>query len=372
MAVSFLTKVEISSQNLLFNLQQFRKRIGPKVKLMAVVKANAYGHGVNQVAQIVAKNGVDWFGVNNLKEGLEIRRLGINLPVLILGYVPLTALKTAVENNLSLGVCNRETVENLPAEAKIHLKIETGINRQGIKLVEILDFVSLCQKKAIKIEGVYTHYANIEDTIDSSFAFAQLAKFKKVLAVLKKAKIKIHLRHTACSAAVILFPQTFFNMVRVGIGLYGFWPSKETKISAQQARIKLQLKPVLAWKTKVVQIKSVPKGETIGYGRTFKTLRKSKIAVLPVGYWDGYDRKLSNTGMVLIHGQFAPVVGRICMNMFMVDITDIADVKVEEEAVLIGRQGKNEITVEELAQKIGTINYEVVTRINSQIKREVV
>jgi len=246
----------------------------------------------------VAENGADWLGVNNLEEGLQIRRLGINLPVLILGYVPLAVLKTAAENNLSLVVYDRETVKELPAGAKVHLKIETGTNRQGIR-----------PEKA---------------------------------------------------------------MVRVGIGLYGLLPSKETRIFAQQAKAKFQLKPVLTWKTRIVQVKIVPKTETVSYGRTWRASRQSKIAVLPVGYYDGYDRKLSNCGRVLIHGQFVSVAGRICMNMTMVDVTDIANVKLEDEVILIGRQGKNEVTAEELAEKIGTINYEVVSRINPLIPRKVV
>lgn len=348
--------IEISSQNLIYNLQQFRKKIGPKVKLMAVVKANAYGHGIKQVSQIAAKNGADWLGVNNLEEGLQIRQLDIKLPVLILGYVPLAALKTAAKNNLSLVVYNRETAKNLPAGAKVHFKIETGTNRQGIRPENARDFAKFCQKRGLKIEGIYTHFANIEDTTDYSFVMEQLEKFKKI-------KIKAPLRHTACTAATILFPQTFFNMVRVGIGLYGLLPSGE---------IEFQLKPVLTWKTKIAQVKIVPKGETVSYGRTWQASRRSKVAVLPIGYYDGYDRKLSNCGRVLIHGQFAPVVGRVCMNMTMVDVTDITDVELENEVVLIGKQGKNEIAAEELAQKIGTINYEVVSRINPLIPRKVV
>ncbi|KPJ70313.1 hypothetical protein AMJ51_02305, partial [Microgenomates bacterium DG_75] len=179
--------------------------------------------------------------------------------------------------------------------------------------------------------------------------------------------------HTACSAAIILYPQTYFDLVRLGISLYGLWPSREVKILVNRSKKpKVELKPVLSWKARVVQVKKVSKGETIGYGRTFRTNREMKIAVVPVGYWDGYDRKLSNNGRVLIKGQFCPIVGRVCMNMFMVDVSEIPHLRLEEEVILIGKQGKNEITVEELAEKIGTINYEMITRINPLIPRKVV
>lgn len=350
------------------------------MKIMAVVKANAYGHGIGEVAKIVSLNGGDWLGVNSLEEGMLLREEGITLPILILGYIPLTKIGEAVKNNLSFVVYNQRTIKKanqeakkLGQEAKAHLKIETGTNRQGIKIKDVSSFTKFCLKqKNIFLEGIYTHYANIEDTLDPGFAMEQLEVFKKALQLIKEVNIKIPIRHTACSAATILFDKTFFDLVRVGIGLYGLWPSPETKISAQEKKIKIDLHPVLTWKTKVAQIKEVPQGETISYGRTYRTGRKSKIAILPVGYWDGYDRRLSNSGRVLIGSQFAPVVGRVCMNMIMVDVTDIPKVEVEDEVVLLGKQGKNEITAEEIAQKVGTINYEIVTRINPELPRKVV
>lgn len=380
MTKSFLNTVEISKKALVYNLKQFRKRVGKKVKIMAVVKANAYGHGIGEVAKIVSLNGGDWLGVNSLEEGMLLREEGITLPILILGYIPLTKIGEAVKNNLSFVVYNQRTIKKanqeakkLGQEAKAHLKIETGTNRQGIKIKDVSSFTKFCLKqKNIFLEGIYTHYANIEDTLDPGFAMEQLEVFKKALQLIKEVNIKIPIRHTACSAATILFDKTFFDLVRVGIGLYGLWPSPETKISAQEKKIKIDLHPVLTWKTKVAQIKEVPQGETISYGRTYRTGRKSKIAILPVGYWDGYDRRLSNSGRVLIGSQFAPVVGRVCMNMIMVDVTDIPKVEVEDEVVLLGKQGKNEITAEEIAQKVGTINYEIVTRINPELPRKVV
>lgn len=369
--------IEISKKNLIHNLHQFRKTVGKKVKIMAVVKANAYGHGIREVSKIVSQKGADWLGVNSLEEGIVLREEKIKLPILVMGYIPLAKLREAIKNNLSFVVYNRETIKQaegqaskLGKKAKVHLKLETGTNRQGISIKEIIPFTKFCLTlKNVFLEGIYTHYANIEDSLDPSFAMEQLRKFKKALQIIKVAGINIPIKHTACTAATILFPETHFDLVRIGIGLYGLWPSRETRLSAGNS---LKLKPVLSWRTKVVQIKTVEKGESVGYGRIWWANRKSKIAVLPVGYWDGYDRGLSNSGRVLIKGQFAPVVGRVCMNMIMVDVTNIPGVKTEDEVALIGKQGKNELTAEEIAQKLGTINYEIVTRINPLLPRKVV
>jgi alanine racemase len=374
-----LTWVEIKQKALLSNLRQFRQRVGKKTKIMAVVKANAYGHGIKEVTPVVAAK-ADWFGVSSLEEGLLLRQMKIQSPILILGYLSPSVMKEAISHDLSFVILNlsaakkaRQVAKKLSRKARIHLKVETGTNRLGIcgkDLIRLAKFCSL--QNEIFLEGLYTHYANIEDTLDPSFAQEQLRKFKEAERLLQKRGVKIPFKHTACTAAAILFKETNFNLIRLGLGLYGLWPSRETKISAQEKGMKINLQPVLTWKTRVAQVKEVAKGETIGYGRTFTTARKTKMAVLPVGYWDGYDRGLSNQGQVLIKGYPAPVIGRICMNMMMVDITSIPRIKSEDEVVLLGKQGKEEITAEEIAQKIGTINYEVVTRINPLIPRKVV
>lgn len=372
--------IEISRRNLIHNLSQFRKKVGRKKKIMAVVKANAYGHGIKEVAKIVNQNGVEWLGVNSLEEGLFLRSLRIKKSILLLGYLPLVNIKKAISNNLSFVAYDLEKIKRanqiatrLKKKARVHLKIETGTNRQGTKLSDLKEFAQFClSKKNIFLEGIYTHYANIEDTFDHNFALKQLKQFKKAVRLVNQLGLK-PLCHTACSAAIILYPQTFFDMVRLGIGLYGLWPSREVKILAERSRkVRIELKPVLSWKTIIGQVKQVSKGETIGYGRSFKANRPMKIAVIPVGYWDGYDRRLSSNGRVLVKGQFAPVVGRICMNMFMVDISGIPNVRMENEVILVGEQGKNKITAEELAERMGTINYEVVTRANSLISRKVI
>jgi len=348
------SRITISKANFLHNLSQWRRLVGPKVKIMAMVKANAYGHGLAQVAPIVAAGGANWLGVNNLEEGLQLRQLGIKLPTLVLGYVPLQNLIQAVSADLSLAVYNHATVRVLPAGAKVHLKVETGTNRQGVEPQRVPNFINACRRRKIILEGIYTHFASVED--ETGFA-------KKQLAILAQVNLPNVLRHAACSAAALCLPPSHLDMVRIGLGLYGLWSTKPQKIN---------LKPVLSWQTTVAQVKTVSQGETVGYGRTWQACRRSAIAVLPVGYYDGYDRGLSNGGRVLVHGQFAPVIGRICMNMCMVDVTAIPNVRLEDEVVLLGRQGKNQVTAEELAEKCGTINYEIVSRLNPLIPRVVI
>jgi alanine racemase len=371
--------IEINGQNIIHNLKQIRQRVGKKTKIMAVVKANAYGHGLLPVAELI-KTKIDWFGVNSLEEGLQLRQLKIKKPILLLGYLPLEQIKEAIGHDLSFVVYQEETIKKAAQmaqqekkRARVHLKIETGTNRQGIRQENIEKIVNFClQKRAILIEGIATHFANIEDTLDQRFALSQLKKFQKAVKQVQQKGIK-PLSHTAASAAIILYPQTHFDLVRLGIALYGLWPSREVKILANRfSSAQLDLKPALIWKTQIAQIKKVPRGETIGYGRSYRANREMKIGVLPVGYWDGYDRHLSNCGRVLVKGQFAPVVGRVCMNMMMVDLTDILDVHLEEEVVLLGQQKKKEISAEELAERVGTINYEIVSRINPWLSRKMV
>jgi len=364
----WLSWIEIDKKALLKNISSFRQLIGSEVRFLAVVKGNAYGHGIGEVAKVI-KDKVDWFGVNNLEEAKILRQKGIKKPILILGYTPTPDLLEVVKNGFRQVVYNRQTAIQLVKlssyKPKIHLKIEIGTNRQGVENDELLAIAKILMKNPkVEIEGAYTHFANVEESEDFSFPKRQIERFRKQVGILEKAGIKIPIKHTACTAATILLPEGYFNMVRVGIGLYGLWPSELVKKLAQKRKLKFNLKPVLSWKTRIAQIKKVKKGETIGYGRTFKVKGDLKIAILPVGYYDGYDRHLSNVGRVLIRSKFAPLVGRVMMNMIIVDVTQVSNVRVEDEVILIGKQGGKEITAEEMAEKIGTINYEVVTRIN--------
>jgi alanine racemase len=360
--------VEVSREALKWNIAQFRILIGDDRKLMAVVKANAYGHGMCQTAQVVLDAGADWLGVFSVEEGLTLRQAALKAPVLVFGPCLPEQMQVAVEAGLRLTIASvdaaRQLVDLDGEKPVVHLKIETGTNRQGVRGDELVELSDILRAGGVSLEGAYTHFADIEDTTDHEFAQGQLAGFAAEVQRVKKNGTAIPVCHTACSAATILFPETYFNMARVGIAMYGLWPSRETLVSAQSlGRAALDLKPAMSFKTRISQIKEVSAKEFVGYGRTFKTTRLSKIAILPVGYADGYPRSLSQSAHVLIHGERAPVRGRVCMNLTMVDVTDVPKASVGDEVVLLGKQGDETVSAEDLAGHAGTINYEIVTRI---------
>ena len=338
------------------NLRELRLGAASDVLFCAVVKSNGYGHGAVEMARLLPS--ADWFGVNSLEEGVQLRDAGITRPIVLLGHVPLDRLPEAVEADLSLTVFNKETlrrisgIEGLGKKARLHLKVETGTGRQGILPEDLADFLlAFKESRNVVLEGLSTHYANIEDTLNHSYAENQLEEFRQALALVEATAGKIPIVHTACTAATILFPKTHFTMLRVGIGLYGLWPSRETYLSAQRDREPVpQLTPVLAWKTRVVQVKELPEGSYVGYGCTYRTTRRTKVAVLPVGYSDGYDRALGNRAHVLVRGKRAAVIGRICMNLMMADVTDIPGVRLEDEVVLLGTSGDERISAETMAE----------------------
>ena len=374
--------VEVSEQAYAHNLRFFRRLVGPDVELAAVVKSNAYGHGFEQVASLAARHGADSFCVHSLDEALALRRAGFSRDVLIMGPVPPGRLGEVVEADFRLVLFNRESavrLAELTAAAgravRVHLKLETGTHRQGIDERELEWFVGFLGRHPLLVaEGAYTHFANIEDTTRHDYAEHQLERFRAAIRRLRTAGIEPPKRHAACSAATLVVPRTHLEMVRLGISQYGLWPSKETYLSYRLAHPEEEavLEPVLAWKTRVTQLKQVPAGRHVGYGCTYQTTRSTQVAVLPVGYADGYDRRLSNQAYVLVRGRRAPVRGRVCMNLTMVDVTDVPGVELGDEVVLLGRQGDQEITADHLAGLIGTINYEIVTRINPDLPRIVV
>jgi alanine racemase len=367
--------VEIDTKALIHNTAVFRKSVGPNRKLAAVVKSDAYGHGLIEVSKTVLKAGVDWLAVFSVEEGFLLRNANIDAPILVLGPPSPGKIAHAAKAGLrltaaSLDIARLVAMEGGGLNTKVHLKIETGTNRQGLRPQDLPKAVSLLKDGGAEIEGAYTHFADIEDTTDHSFAESQLNTFTNRIEALKAEGHSPPILHTACSAATILFPDTYFEMVRVGIALYGLWPSSETKVSAKMlGRNDMDLRPVMSVKTRLAQINEVEAGQYIGYGRSFRTTRPSRLAVVPVGYADGYDRALSNQSHVLVRGVRAPVRGRICMNLMMVDVTDIPDAARNDEVVLLGRQEKEEITAEWLAKLAGTINYEIVTRFAPSAKR---
>ena len=372
-----LTWIEIDRSALIHNVRTFRKLINGK-KFYGVVKANAYGHGVNLVAPVLVEAGVDGLAVHSLAEAIELRKLGIDKPILLLGYLPKSDAEEAVKNQIEVTVYNKDTIvalelaaRKLKKKAYIHLKLETGTNRQGITYDQLDFFLKLILSlDNVVLKGVSTHFANIEDTTEHHYARYQLNNFLKFKNYIESFNFQNPNFHCACTAATILFPETYFDMVRIGIGLYGLWPSKETYLSwLLIGKNKIELKPVLTWKTIVAQVKEVPQGSYIGYGCTYKTTRNTKLAVLPIGYSDGYDRLLSNKAYVLIKGKRAQVRGRVCMNIIMADISDIENVQLEEEVVLIGRQNSEVISADYLASLCGTIHYEFVSRLSPRIPR---
>lgn len=373
-----LSWVEVDARAIRNNLAEFRRRVGSGVRLGAVVKSNAYGHGMVTVARIARDSGADWLCVNSLDEALGLRGSGLDGPLLVMGYVELGRLGEVVEHDLRPFVYNLETVDRLSSEAgrrgrrvAVHLKVETGTNRQGVVERDVPEIVARIRASgSLALEGITTHFANIEDTTDHRFAEAQIAAFDRVCASVAASGPPAPIRHSACSAATLLFNRTHLDLARIGISLYGLWPSKETYVSClERGKPSLDLRPALAWKTRVAQVKTVPEGGFVGYGCTYRATRPSRIAVLPVGYHEGYDRRLSGVGHVLIGGRRAPIRGRVCMNMCMVDVTDVPGAAVEDEVVLLGHQGEERISAEQIASWCGTISYEIVSRIHPSLPR---
>jgi alanine racemase len=376
--MSSLVWVEIEKDAPEHNLREILRCTAEGTKLCAVVKSNAYGHGVSQITKLLPS--AHWFAVNSLDEGLELKRIGVQKPVLVLGHVPLSRLSEAADAGLRITVFNRDTVKAIEVLPKgreplrVHLEIETGTARQGVLPEDVASFVEYAAgKKGVLLEGVSTHFANIEDTLNHEYAERQLSIFTQTLERIRALGLDPPVIHTACSAAAILFPKTHFTMLRTGIGLYGLWPSRETYLSARMEQSCIPaLRPVLTWKTRIVQLKTLPAGSFVGYGCTYRVMRKTKLAVLPAGYADGYDRAFGNSAYVLVRGKRAPVIGRVCMNHCMIDVTDIREVKLEEEVVLLGKSGEENLTAEKLAEWADTINYEIVARISPLLERKVV
>ena len=371
--------VEVSGERLRRNVQAFRNLLQPETRLMTVVKSNAYGHGLELASAAIAGS-TDWFGVDSISEARTLDDAVGGKPILILGYFAAEHVRTVVERGFRQVVYRMDAAETLSAEARkqdtaarIHLKIETGTNRQGIGLADVAEFgKAAAALPGIEVEGAYTHFANIEDTLDPTFAQGQLDRFRRALDLLGGIGIRPKHIHAAATAGILLYPETHFSMVRLGIGAYGIWPSRETRIAARERGLDIALHPALTWKTRIAQLKPIEAGEYIGYGLSYQAGRKMTLALIPTGYYEGYDRRLSNAGRALIRGRAVPVVGRVAMNMTILDVTDLPRPRLDEEVVLLGRQAESEITADELAGRVGTISYEVLSRINPSLERRLV
>jgi alanine racemase len=372
--------IEIDGAAYRHNLRALRQILGPGVRRMAVVKANAYGHGARLITALAVHEGVDYLGVHSLDEQREIADLTAGVPVCLLGPTLPAQAAAIVAARVEPTLSELETARALAAAQRahggpdplpVHLKVETGTHRQGILVDEIPHWCAfLREHPELRFRGLHTHYANIEDTTDHTIARRQLARLLDARHRFVEQGLTPDLLHSACSAAALVMDQTHGDLVRLGIATYGLWPSRETFLSALLSqRLGPELIPVLSWRTRIGQIKDVPVSEYIGYGCSFRATHAMRLAVLPVGYYDGYDRRLSGRGYVLVRGRRAPIVGRVCMNMAMADITDLPDVRLGEEVILIGRCGSESISADDLASLCGTINYEIVARLGRHIPR---
>ena len=362
------TWAEIDLAAIEFNYKQVKKLVGNNIHIMVVVKANAYGHGTVEVSRVLEGLGVDYLGVATTDEAVRLRDNGVNSPILILGSVLPEEAEAAMSRNITLTLCSEElfdAVKKINKEkgtrAQVHIKVDTGMGRIGVWHEEALDFVKkVSRDKSFILEGVYTHFSSAGR--DDFFTRYQIESFEKLLADIEKQWIKIPLKHAANSIATVDFKRSHMNLVRPGLVVYGMYPKYTfPKI--------ITLKPAMSLKTKIVFIKDAPPGRSISYGRTYITQRHTKIATLPIGYADGYERGLSNKGEVLIHGQRAPVIGKVTMDQTLIDVTNIKGAKLGDEVVLIGKQGKEEIRAEKLARLAGTIAYETVCSISNRVPR---
>ena len=367
----------IDTASLSHNISVLKKGLAPGAEIAAVVKSNAYGHGVRIAWRAFVEGGATWLCVDSLHEAQELRDDGYTGNLFVMGHIPPAHAKTAVSLDVRCMVYDRRQIDALGEAAnaasrplRLVMKLETGTQRQGLTIEAALNLAHyIARFPYLVLEGTATHFANIEDTTDHSFAYEQLRIFNEYNDILTANGFRPTLRTIANSAAGILWPHTHCELVRAGITCYGMWPSTECYVSARLLGKDVDLRPALTWKPLIAQIKTVPAGSLIGYGCTYETTHESRIAVLPVGYYDGYDRAMSNLAYVLIRGKRAPVRGRICMNMCMVDVTDIPDAEPGDDVVLLGRQGGECLSAEQLATWAGTINYELTTQIQTNIPR---
>ena len=363
--------IEVSKSAFEHNVRTVRALTRPETKLMAVVKSNAYGHGLVATAKIFTKAGADWLGVFSIDEAIELRKKGVRAPILVMGPTDIGNFKTALRYKLRVTIYDRSVLQNtaikISAKLPIHIKIDTGLSRQGVPMERVQEFFGAIPR-GLTIEGIYSHLADPEDFEKQAFSRFQSKNFETAIEIARNFGYGKLIKHLVASDGLLSFPQGEFDMVRVGLFLYGLWPSD----SFQKQFKSIQLQPALSWKTRIAQVKKIPKGAYVGYGITERMKHDTIIAVVPIGYWDGYPRSLSSRGVVLVGGKRCRVLGRISMNMTVVDATDAGVVHAGDEAVLIGRQGESFIGAEELAEFAGTISHEIVTRINPLLPRIVV
>ena len=369
------TWIEINRSALVNNVQKLRSLLKSGCLLTGVVKANAYGHGAVAVSHVLVATGVDRLAVATLGEALELRAGGIGAPVLVLGYTPGTLAASAVDQEITLAVVDVETAQAIALaahaagkRARVHLKVNTGMNRLGVAPSEAAALLAVMQELAgLEVEGIFTHFAT-SDT-DRDYAEVQFGVFAALLEELAAAGLRPPIAHAANSAAVLTMPHTHLEMVRCGITLYGLAPDED------DTPLPAGFIPALSWKAQVAQVRVLQAGDPVSYGREFVADRPMTVATVPVGYADGFPRRPYTWKSVLIHGQAAPILGRVCMDQCVVDVTEIAaqeSVRQGDEVIIIGKQREAEISASEAGRRIGTINYDVVSRILARVPRYLV
>jgi alanine racemase len=362
---------EIDLDAIAHNTREIKKLTGNKVEMMGVVKADAYGHGVLEVVRTLLDNGVTQLAVSMLDEAIQIRKMGIDVPILVLNYTDPARADEIIHNRVTQTVFSTDLAQALSAAAvrlgkdvRIHVKVDTGMTRVGFipGYNAVRNIMEISRLPGIILEGIFTHFASADES-DKSYTLMQFERFMNLCTELTRAGIHIPVKHVCNSAGILQYPEMHLDIVRPGIILYGLYPSREVAG-------KIDLRPAMTLKANVIFVKDVDKDTYVSYGRTFRTDRKSRIATIPIGYADGYTRLMSNKGRMLVNGEYAPVIGRICMDQCMLDVTDLKhDVHVGDEVVIFGRQNGSCISVDEIADQVGTINYELVCIIGKRIPR---
>ncbi len=366
------TWIEVSRGALARNLQVFRRRLAPGCRIMAICKSNAYGHGLYDLAPVLEELGVDWFGVDSIVEAATLREKGIRSPLLVLGYTLPSRFEEAARRQISLTISSLESLRALRSfrsrqAIRIHLKIDTGMHRQGFLPSQWPSALELLPKKSrrLEVEGIYTHFAAAKDPRERAYTDRQIGEFETAVSFFRASGYE-PIRHAGATAGAFNYPEAHYNLVRIGVGLMGLWPSYETKNAHE---FEAHLEPALAWRTLVSEIKKLSKGMGIGYDLTERLKRDSIVGVCPVGYWHGFPRSLSRLAEVLIRGQRAKVLGTVSMDMIVIDLTEIKGARVGDVVTVLGRDGKEEIAVYEIARRAGVSHYELLTRLNPLIQK---
>lgn len=363
------TWAEIDLGAIAHNIRALKQHIGPAVELCAVVKANAYGHGAEAVARTALTHGAGRLAVARLEEGVALRQAGITAPILVMGPIDPSAAPTLIAHNLiptvntpALAWAISQQAQAVGRTVPVHLKVDTGMGRFGLLPEEVVPFArQVFSQPGLYLEGFWTHFA-VADEADKDYTHYQFYRYQQALRELEAAGFRVPLRHVANSAATLDLPETHLDMVRCGIAIYGLYPSSEVSR-------RVELRPAMTLKARIGRVRTLPAGSSVSYGRTYTTRRATRVALIPFGYGDGYSRALSNRGQVLVRGRRVPIVGRVCMDLFVVDVSAVPDVREGDEVVILGRQGDQAITADELAEALDTINYEIVTALAARVPR---